>query len=151
MAQNKYKFKTNTSSFTIAHYILLFLITALCMIVIAWIMITRNNNAPHNNVIQNITHVHGNDPCVKRVIETVDKMWEYDPKSIPDKYWNIALEYMNAPITTTTYGICQDVAFTCHPAQIRRDCDPCAVPNAREYAKQMQIADMLNQNCQQSE
>lgn len=148
MANKNTKFKINTTSFTIAHYILLFLVTGLCIVVIAWIMISRHNNAPQNNITPNITHVHGNDPCVRRVIDTIDKMWEYDPKSIPDKYWNIALEYMNTPITTTTYGICQDVAFTCKPGQIRRECDPCAVPSAREYAKQMQIADMLETNCQ---
>ena len=147
MARNKTKFKTNINSFTIAHYILLFLVVGLCIVVIAWIMIIRNGNSPHNNVSANIMHVHGKDPCVVRTIETVEKMWEYDPKSVPDRYWNMAMEYMNQTITAHFYGICQDVAFVCHPGQIRRDCDPCAVPSAREYAKQMQIADMIKTNC----
>lgn len=148
MARSKTKFKPNTNSFTIAHYILLFLVAGICIVIIAWTMITRTTHTPKNNVTSNIMHIHGKDPCVRRTIETVDKMWEYDPKSVPDKYWNMAMEYMNQTISTHMYGICQDVAFTCHPGQIRRNCDPCAVPSAREYAKQMQIADMIEINCQ---
>ena len=59
----------------------------------------------------------------------------------------IAIEYLNEPILNRTYGICQDVAFVCHPGQTRRECDPCAVPSARAIAKQQQIADMIKTNC----
>ena len=141
------KFKTNTNSFTIAHYILLFLVTGLCICIIAWIFISRNNANTTNNVSQNVIHVNSGEPCIKRTIDTIEKMWEYDPKSVPQKYWDIAIEYLNAPIYATTYGICQDVAFVCHTGQIRRDCDPCAVPSARAFAQQQQITDMIQQNC----
>ena len=141
------RFKTNTNSFTIAHYILLFLVIGLCICIIAWTMIRRHNLSPKNNVTQNIIHVNSSAPCIKRTIDTVDKMWEYDPKSVPQKYWDIALEYLNEPILATTYGICQDVAFACHTGQTRRECDPCAIPSAPEIAKNQQIADMIKQNC----
>lgn len=141
------KFKTNTSSFTIAHYILLFLVTGLCICVIAWLMISRNNTNTTNDIGQNVIHLNSGNPCIKRTIDTIEKMWENDPKSVPQKYWDIAIEYLNTPIYTTTYGICQDVAFVCNTGQIRRDCDPCAIPSARAFAKQQQIADTIKTGC----
>ncbi|MBP3397461.1 MAG: hypothetical protein J6K82_00855 [Alphaproteobacteria bacterium] len=141
------KFKTNINSFTIAHYILLFLVVGLCICIIAWIMIHRVNSAPENNVTLNTTHMTSSDPCVQRTINTVNQMWAYDPKQVPQKYWEIAMNYMNQPITTRTYGLCQDVGYICHPGQILRDCDPCAVPSARTYAQSIHISDMIEKNC----
>lgn len=139
------KFKTNTNAFTIAHYILLSLVAIVCIVIIAWIMIVRNNSSPHNNVT--MTHLKGSNPCVQRTIETVKKLWDFNPRAVPQKYWEIAMTYMNQPITENTYGICQDVAYTCKRGQIRRDCDPCAVPSARAYAQAMHIADLVQTNC----
>jgi hypothetical protein len=141
------KFKTNISSFTISHYILLFLVTIICIGVIAWVLIHRTNTHPQNNIEIPITHIRGNTPCVQRTIATVNQMWRYDPKMVPQKYWEIAMRYMNQPITQETYGICQDIGYICHPGQTRRDCDPCAVPAARQYAQNIHIADMLSENC----
>lgn len=141
------KFNHNTNAFSIAHYILLFLVVGLCISIIAWIMINRNNNAPTNNVSQNIIHIQENDPCVQRTRNTVAKMWAYDPRAVPQKYWEIATQYLNQAIQTPTYGICQDVAFTCHVGQLRRDCDPCAVPSARAYAMEIHTADLIRVNC----
>ena len=107
----------------------------------------KDNANTTNNISQNIIHINSGEPCIKRTIATIEKMWEYDPKSVPQKYWDIALEYLNEPILATTYGICQDVAFACHTGQTRRDCDPCAIPSAREIAKNQQIADKIKQNC----
>jgi len=139
------KFKVNTNSLTIAHYILLFLVTGLCIAIIAWVLISRNNSHPQNDVT--LTHIKNSDPCVQRTIETVKKLWEFNPRAVPQKYWDIAMNYMNQTITENTYGICQDVAFTCHRGQIRRDCDPCAVPSARTYAMAVHTADMIQSNC----
>ncbi len=141
------KFKQNTSAFTIAHYILLFLVTGLCISIIAWIMITRNNNTPSNNISQNIIHVKNSDPCVQRVNEIVTQMWTLNPRAVPEKYWVIATNYLNQPFKSQTYGICEDIAFTCHAGQIRQDCDPCAVPAARAYAMKIHINDLISENC----
>ena len=141
------RFKVNTNSFTIAHYILLFFTVGLCICIIAWVLIARNNTNPQNNVQPNITHATGTSPCVKRTIKSIEHMWAQDPKSVPAKYWNIAIEYLNEPTTVRTYGLCQDVAFVCNPGDLRRNCDPCAVPNARAHAKSIQIADTIQQNC----
>ncbi len=141
------KFSQNTSAFTIAHYILLFLVVGLSISIIAWIMITRNNNRPRNNVSQNVIHIKNTDPCVQRVNEIVTKMWAFNPDAIPQKYWDIANEYLNQTVVTRTYGVCQDVAYTCRVGQIMRDCNPCAVPAARDYAMKMQISDLIRGNC----
>ncbi|MBR5153359.1 MAG: hypothetical protein IKW57_01010 [Alphaproteobacteria bacterium] len=145
------KFTTNTNSFTIAHYILLFMVTITCIGIIAWVMINRDNPAPENNVHSSIIHAKNSDPCVKRVTETIERMWEFSPESVPQKYWSIAMAYINQPIISRTYGICMDAAFTCRPGQLLRDCDPCAIPSARSYAQQIHIADMISANCNQTE
>ncbi|MBQ7056242.1 MAG: hypothetical protein IJN91_04925 [Alphaproteobacteria bacterium] len=143
----KTKFQTNTTSFTIAHYLLLFFVMIFCISIIAWVMISRNNSAPTNNISGNILHIHSSAPCVQRTIKTVKQMWEYDPKSVPEKYWEIAMSYMNQKIQDRTYGICQDVAYICPRGAILYDCNPCAVPMARDYAQNIHIADMIVANC----
>ncbi len=137
------KTQHNTSAFTIAHYILLFLVTGLCISIIAWIMISRNNNQSPQTII----HIKNTDPCVQRINEIVTKMWAFNPDAIPQKYWKIANDYLNQTITTRTYGICEDVAYTCHVGQTMRDCNPCAVPAARDHAMQIQISDLIQGNC----
>lgn len=141
------KFETNTNSFTISHYILLFLVVIICIGIISWVIIKRHNATPQNNITPTITHVKNTDPCVQHATDTVAQMWAYNPRLIPQKYWQIASNYINETITTRTYGICQDVAFTCRPGQKRIECDPCAVPSARAYAQDMQTADMISENC----
>ena len=144
MAKNP---KTNIAPFTIAHYILLFLVTIICISVISWVIIKRTNKTPQNNITPTITHVKSVDPCVQNATDSVAQMWAYNPRMVPQKYWDIASDYLNEIITTRTYGICQDIAFTCHPGQKRIECDPCAVPSARAYAQDMQTADMISKNC----
>ena len=107
------KFKHNTSAVTIAHYILLFLVTGLCISIIAWIMISRNNSQPSNNISQNIIHITKSTPCVQRIEDIVTRMWALNPRAVPEKYCTFATDYINHPFTTRTYGLCQDVAVLC--------------------------------------
>lgn len=141
------KFKTDTSAIGIAHYILLFLVVAGCIALVAWIMIKNNNQNSSVNTTS-IIHVKNSYPCVQRARNTVAHMWEYDPNVVPQKYWTMAEDYMNQVITTRTYGICQDVAFVCNVGEIRQDCDPCAVANARNLAQSIHTADIIKEYCQ---
>lgn len=141
------KFKTNTTTFTIAHYIFLFFVIFLCIGIIAWIMIHQNNQNPTNNVSSNVLHINGSAPCIQRTIKTVRNIWEHDPRLVPQKYWDIAFDYMNQTVDRTMYGLCQDVAFICQRGAVLRDCNPCAVPMAQEYAQQAHITDMILSNC----
>lgn len=141
------KFQTNTTAFTIAHYIFLFFVMFFCISIIAWVMIKRDNPNPSNNISDNILHINSSTPCVQRTIRTVKQMWEYDPRAVPEKYWEIAMDYMNQKIENRTYGLCQDVAYICPRGAVIIDCNPCAVPMAREYAQKIHIADMIMANC----
>ena len=144
---NMARFRTHITSFTIAHYILLFLVCGLCIGIIAWIMISRHNATPTNNVQFNISHINKNMPCVQRTTETINQMWKYDPKMVPQKYWDIAMDYLNQVYTVTTFGICNDIGYVCRIGQTRRDCDPCAVPLARKYAQEIHLNDEIAKNC----
>ena len=139
----KKTFKQNTTPFTIAHYILLVIVILLCTSIIAWITITNHNTKKNKDIPTD----KNTPPCIQRITNTVGQMWAFNPQSVPEKYWNIAIEYLNQPIKTRTYGICQDVAFVCNVGQIRRDCDPCAVPDARAYAMGIHIDDLIRTNC----
>ena len=141
------KFQTNTTAFTIAHFIFLFLVMFFCIAIIAWTMIHQNNSDPTNNVSGDVLHISGSAPCIQQTIKTVQQMWEYDPRAVPEKYWEIAQDYMNHRIERTTYGLCQDIAYVCNAGDIFGDCNPCAVPMARDYAQQAHIADMIMSNC----
>lgn len=140
------KFQHNISSFNIAHYILLFLVVCLGIGVVAYTVIIRHNNTPSNNMEFSTKHI-SSTACINRTTQQIHKIWQYDPKLVPQKYWEIAMDYLNTPITQTTYGLCQDVAYVCHAGQIRRNCDPCAVPSARAYAQSFHIADSIAANC----
>ncbi len=135
-----------TNSFTIAHYILLFFVVGLCIGIAAWIMITTRNANPKNN-IESVTHISNDDPCVQNIMNSVSQMWAYNPGAVPQKYWRIASEYADEQIVTRIQGHCNNVAFTCRPGQIRRDCDPCAVGGGRQMAIDQHIADMVKINC----
>ncbi len=141
------KFQTNTTAFTIAHYIFLFFVMFFCIAIIAWVLVKQNNSNPTNNISGNVLHISGDSPCVQRTIRTVKQMWEYDPRAVPEKYWEIAMEYMNQTADKRTYGLCQDVFYICSPGAVLRDCNPCIVPMARDYAQQAHIADMIMSNC----
>ena len=143
----KPKFNPSTNSFTIAHYILLFFVTTLCICIIAWIIIFRHNPAPTNDLGPSFNKSPAYS-CPQRVRTMVKEMWQNDSKSVPAQYWQLASEFMDAPIRSTTYGLCQDVAYVCRPGQRRRDCDPCAVPSARAYAQEVQTIDMIGKLCE---
>ena len=139
-------FYTNTNSVRIAHYILLFAVAILCISIVAYAIIHRDNPTPTSNVHPS-ARAQYQTPCSQRTADTIAQMWAYDQKSVPQKYWDIAMNYLNQPVPTATYGICQDVAFHCRSGEIRRNCDPCAVPSARMHAMDIHIRDAIKQNC----
>lgn len=136
----------NTNSFTIAHYILLFLVVGLCIGIAAWIMISSRTATPKNNV-EPVVHISNTDPCSRQTMNAIAQMWAYDPGMVPQKYWDMAAEYANEQIVTRIHGNCNSVNFTCRPGQIRRDCDPCAIGTGRQIAMDQHIADTIRQNC----
>ena len=134
-----------TSAFTIAHYILLFMVTVVCISIVAWLIITRYNTQRANST--NITYIMNNDPCVRQTRDAVSRMWAYNQELIPTRYKTMGDTYANDAVLTRVTGYCNDVPFTCRAGQLRRTCDPCAVNAGRMRAMEMHIADMIRTNC----
>lgn len=140
-----------TTSFGIAQYILLFLVAALCVGIVAWTMITAAHKDNITASTPTITHITNTDPCVQNITNTVSQIWAYNPELVPQIYMDMATNYANEQITTKIYGACNDIKFVCRPGQIRRDCDPCAIGGGRQMAMDQQIADMVQENCPETQ
>lgn len=140
---------TQTTSFKIAQYILMFLVALLCIGIIIWIFTAgkadKNNNSGQS--VDNVIRITNTDPCVQQVNNAISQLWAYNIDSVPEKYINIANNYVNEQITVHTSGVCNDVNFVCRPGQIRRDCDPCAIGSGRQFAMQQQINDEIEMQC----
>ena len=135
-----------TSPFTIAHYILLFMVTVVCISIVAWLIITRYNDEQAKNNIT-ITHLTNDDPCVKSARDAVAQMWAYNQELVPPRYKTMAETYANEAVLSRVTGYCNDVQFTCRAGQLRRICDPCAVALGRQYAIEQHTIDMIRANC----
>ncbi len=137
--------KINT--FTIAHYILLFLVVVLCIGIVAWTL-TRSGKSVAATDDANVIRVTENiSPCAQKIKNQVSQIWAYNPELIPQKYLDIANEYVNSRVDDRIRGECNNVKFTCRRGDIRRDCDPCAVGAARQIAMERQISDMTAEYC----
>lgn len=137
-----------TTSFKIAQYILMFLVAALCVGIIVWVISAQNTQNTLNATSDNVIRVNNNtSPCIQNVNNKIAQMWAYNPDAIPEKYLAIANEYPNEKITTKIDGTCNNTKFTCRPGQMRRDCDPCAAGTARQIAMDQHITDTIAQEC----
>lgn len=134
-----------TSAFTIAHYILLFMVTVTCLSIIAWLILDRYKTQNYKQT--NITYIMHNDPCVRQTRDAVTRMWAYNQELIPTRYKTMADTYANDAILTRINGYCNEVPFTCRAGQLRRTCDPCAIKVGRARAMEFHIADMIRTNC----
>ena len=139
------KSEFQTTPFTIAHYILLFMVAVTCVSIVVWLIIARHNAAIQDGL--NITKIMNNDPCVHQTRDAVTRMWAYNQELIPTRYKTIADTYANNAVLTRVTGYCNDVPFTCRAGQLRRTCDPCAVGAGRNIAMEIHIADMIRANC----
>ncbi|MBR2393021.1 MAG: hypothetical protein IKB05_00840 [Alphaproteobacteria bacterium] len=142
MAKNT-EYQTNV--FTIAHYILLFMVTVTCASIVTWLILDRYNTQKFNST--NITYIMNNDPCVKQTRDAVSRMWSFNQELIPTRYKTIADAYSNDAVLTRITGYCDGVPFMCRAGQLRRTCDPCAIRTGRHHAMEMHIADMIRANC----
>ena len=139
------KSEFQTTPFTIAHYILLFMVTVVCASIVTWLIIARHNATVADSA--NITKIMNNNPCVQQTRSAVSRMWAYNQELIPTRYKTVADTYANNAVLTRVSGYCNDVPFTCRAGQLRRTCDPCAVGAGRDKAMEIHIADMVRANC----
>lgn len=137
-----------TTSFKISRYILLVLVLVLCIGIIAWTIVTRNKSSQESNApVDNVIRITNSDSCVQDVTNKISQLWAYSPDDIPMKYLNMINEYINERITAKITGYCNDIKFTCKTGQLRKDCDPCALGSAKQFAMDQQIVDTVAQKC----
>ena len=139
------KQELQTTPFTIAHYILLFMVVVTCISIVAWLIIARYRTQQYHRT--DITYIMNNDPCVDKTRDAVSRMWAYNQELIPTRYKTMADTYANNAILTRTSGYCNGIPFTCRAGQLRRTCDPCAIVAGRNIAMEYHIADMIRANC----
>ncbi len=136
-----------TTSFRISRYILLILVIILCTGIIAWTLVSKRQNHQNNAPVDNVIRITNTDPCVQDVTNKISQLWAYSPDDIPMKYLNMINEYINERITAKITGYCNDIKFTCKTGQLRKDCDPCALGSAKQFAMDQQIVDTVAQKC----
>ena len=139
------KSEFQTTPFTIAHYILLFMVTIVCISTVTWLIMGRYNDAHKNNIV--ISYMMSKDPCVVRTRDAVSKMWAYNQELIPIKYKTMVDTYINDAVLTRVKGYCNDAVFTCRAGQLRRICDPCAVEVGQQRAMERHTLDLIHANC----
>lgn len=136
-----------TTSFRISRYILLILVIILCTGIIAWTLVSKRQNHQNNAPVDNVIRITNTDPCVQDVTNKISQLWAYSPDDIPMKYLNMINEYINERITAKITSYCNDIKFTCKTGQLRKDCDPCALGSAKQFAMDQQIVDTVAQKC----
>lgn len=142
MARKK-EFQTN--SFTIAHYILLFMVTVTCASIIVWLVL--QNHREQVKKAMDIVYITNNNPCVRHARDAVKQIWTYNQELIPTRYKIIVNKYVNEVMPARVKGYCGDEPFMCRMGQIRHVCDPCAKKTAREMAMTQHMADVIYANC----
>lgn len=151
--------KTKPNSFTVVTYILMFLIVLLCLGLIIWAAVVanrKNNELPSQPKIttypvtmQTATEPGPDitDPCVQSITQGVVRLWSQRPDLIPHSYLNLMTKYADEEVMFEIHGMCNSTTFICEPGEILSDCDPCAVPMARQMAMEQQISDMVSRYC----
>lgn len=124
-----------TNSFTIARYILLFLVCGAVFMFLVWLMTSPKHDRSDFAA------------CRAAVADTVNKIWHDNPTEIPPQYVQMVTDYADFIIEIPTSGRCNDSDFTCAPGMRRRDCNPCAAQIGAERAREQYINDMAARTC----
>ena len=144
------KYQNQTTSYSIAHYILMFLLVCVGIVVVVWLLIVAGYRYQAHQPISDddviVTQVE-TTPCAQQVMNEVAQVWAYTPEKVPQRYWEMAVDYLNGTVDVWTEGSCNDIRFICNPGQIRRECDPCAVSSAMSMAMRAHTNDMIANKC----
>ncbi len=148
--------RNQTTSFSIARYILFFILGLLGIGFGGWIL-TADRRAAYDtppsptktvaNIDNAIADRIARDPCARDVADAVARMWAYTPDNVPTPYKEMAQEYANETLQVSVQGNCNDIQFKCHSGDVRRNCDPCAVTTGRLFAQSQQTADWIEEQC----
>ena len=132
------------SAFSVAHYVLLFIVSTLCTVSVVWVLIAANNReaALHDKIRTNTPKT-----CQRDVADNVKNMWETQPNMIPAHYKTMEINYANRIVPVRTTGTCNGEKFVCQMGEVRASCDPCAKNSAQKRALFQHISDIIDQTC----
>ena len=132
------------SAFSIAHYVLLFLVSTLCTISVVWVLIAANNreSALHDKINTTSTKT-----CQRQAADSITHMWNTNQKQIPQQYILMETNYANRIVPVRTTGTCNGEKFICKMGDVRAMCDPCAKNSAKKRAMFQHISDVIDEMC----
>lgn len=134
------------SAFSIAHYILLFIVSTLCTISVVWVLIAANNREA--SIHDQITNNNPDDKsCQRATADAITLLWQDNPQDIPPKYLQMESEYANRIVMVRTKGSCNGTKFVCKMGEKRSSCDPCALNSAKKRAMFHHISDAIDKMC----
>ncbi len=135
------------SAFSVAHYVLLFLVSTLCTVAVVWVLISANNReASINDKILN-RQTQSSKTCQRAAADQITSMWEMRPHEIPKQYLLIEKNYADRIVPVKTTGVCNGQKFICKMGDVRSSCDPCAKNSARKRAMFQHISDTIDKTC----
>lgn len=134
--------KIQTDSYTIAHYVLLFLV----IVVVVWFAIWAIRST-RGEAVAGDTKNAGAPSCVQQTIDSVAQMWINNSDKIPPEYTEMMNNHANRIVNVKTRGNCNGESFICEMGAVRSTCDPCAFAIARQMAIDKHTSDMVLKNC----
>ncbi len=135
------------SAFSVAHYVLLFLVSCLCTIAVVWVLISANNREASLNDKMLTHHTQQNKTCQRAAADQITSLWETRPHEIPKQYLLMEKNYANRIVPVRTTGVCNGKKFVCKMGDVRATCDPCAKNSAHKRAMFQHISDTIDQLC----
>ncbi|MBO4672714.1 MAG: hypothetical protein J5608_03620 [Alphaproteobacteria bacterium] len=131
------------SAFSVAHYVLLFLVSTACTVSVVWVLIAANNREAAT--IDKMERT--SKTCQRDIADKITDLWEHDPTQVPQKYMNLVDTYANRIVTVRTTGMCNGKSFMCPMNTKRSACDPCAHNAAYKRAMFQHISDEIDREC----
>lgn len=135
------------SAFSVAHYVLLFLVSTICTVSVVWVLIAANNRESRLNDKFISQSSNSQKSCQRRTADNVVILWESNYANVPEKYKIIETNYANRIVPVRTTGTCNGTRFICEMGDLRYQCDPCAKKSAYKRAMFQHISDAIDQEC----
>jgi hypothetical protein len=135
------------SAFSVAHYVLLFIVSTLCTISVVWVLIAANNRETtiHSHILK--TNTNTKKSCERAAADAITLLWQNSPQDVPEKYKIMENNYANRIVPVRTTGTCNGVKFICTMGSVRSKCDPCAKNSAQKRAMFQHISDTIDELC----
>jgi len=137
-------YKNTPSAFSVAHYVLLFVVSCACTISVVWVLIATTNK---ETALRHKLNTETTKTCQRNAADKITHIWHNTPEQIPLAYTTLENNYANRIVPVRTTGTCNGKKFICKMGDIRSDCDPCAQNSAKKRAMFQHISDVIDEMC----